>query len=287
MSLNRQDFVLRYWEQGCSPSPTTPLRSAIAGGLLNCLSVAENIQLILADVIIDDRFREKILVRLIDEAINVPSQVDSVVWKMLDALGDSSHTKKSSIAYLLERLYDHLPPIRQRAILQVYFNSPQASIRNRAYRILRRDWRSEWEHEIQSSWNKRHESECANVIVDHFEPTFLAQHIEQLSKDLKNDAQVARLYVRACTVDPRLLTILRKQDGITYAYVSARLGIGISKRVANQLLRKYEHDARLGILAWSLGKLGHWDFLVELSERVGAIEGETYKLHSERRDTLD
>jgi hypothetical protein len=41
---------------------------------------------------------------------------------------------------------------------------------------------------------------------------------------------------------------------------------------AKKLLKEYRNDARLGILAWSLGKLGHWNLLVDLSEEVEDIE---------------
>ena len=274
MNLSRQDFVLRYWNQECSPPPTTPLRSAIVGGLLNCLSLTEIVHLIRDEVTMDDRLREKVLARLTDDVLNASSHVSSIVQKLLKALEDNSHSKKSTAAYFLERLYDYLPSIRQRAIIYALLRSPQTITRKRAYRILLHNWHPAWKSEIQRLWNERHESECAIVIVDHFDPVFLVQHVEQLARDLDDKAQVARLYYRACTNDPGLLAKLRKQDGITYAYVSARLGTGISKGIARNLLRKYERDPRLGILVWSLGKLGQWDQLVEIATRVDTIQKE-------------
>jgi hypothetical protein len=192
----------------------------------------------------------------------------------LNALEDSSHSQKSTAAYFLERLYDYFTPTRQQAIIYALLHSPRTFTRKRAYRILLHDWHPTWKSEIQRLWNEQHESECAIVIVDHFDPAFLVQNVEQLARDLDNKAQVARLYFRACANDPSLLEKLRKQDGITYAYVSARLGIGISKRVVRNLLRNYERDPRLGILVWSLGKLGQWDQVVEISTRADTLEKE-------------
>jgi len=120
------------------------------------------------------------------------------------------------------------------------------------------------------------------VIVDHFDVAFLVQHIERLAIDLNDGASVARLYLRACTVDAGLLTKLRKRDGITYAYVSARLSKSIPKRVASQLLRQYQQDTRLGILAWSLGRLGYWELVVKLSVDVATLEEEIHRRDLER-----
>src|SRR5713101_5605054 len=103
----RQAYLLRYWENVCCPSPTTPLRSAIASGLLNCLSLEETIQLIFADIPLYPRLREKVLTRLIDEAGRAPREVyDSVVQQLLDAIADTPHPRKATVAYCLERLYD-------------------------------------------------------------------------------------------------------------------------------------------------------------------------------------
>lgn len=275
MVSTRQAYILRYWEKLCCPSPTTPLRSAIAGGLLNCLSLEETVQLILADTTMDHRLREKVLQRLSDEAGSAPLAVsDSIVHKLLGVIADIPRSQKAAVACVLERLYDSMPPARRCAIIRVFLQSPQHGMRTRAYGLLRRDWRSVWESDVQRCWEKWHESVCALLIVDHFDAAFLVQHNERLASDLRDGAHVARLYLRACAVDHSLLTKLRKLDGITYAYVSARLSKSVPRRIASQLLRKYKRDVRLGILAWSLGKLGHWDLLVELSSDVETLEEE-------------
>lgn len=279
----RQTYLLRYWEKSCSATPTTPLRSAIAGGLLNCLSLDETVQLILAHSTIDHRLREKVLARLLDQ-VGIASLAarDSVLHELLDALADTPYPQKATVAYFLEFLYESMPPTRRRAIIRLFLLSPQRGMRKRAYKLLRRDWSTRWESDLQHCWEQWHESECALLIVDHFEAAFLIQQIDRLAEDLNNGAHVARLYLRACAIDSGLWTKLRKLDGITYAYVSARLFKNIPKRVARQLLRNYKHDARLGILAWSLGKLGHWDLLTELSANVEKLEEEMHRRDFER-----
>lgn len=286
MVSSRQAYLLRYWEDACCPSPTTPLRSAIAGGLLNGLSLEETVQLILNDASIDQRLREKVLRRLIDEAGSTPIAVrDVVVRKLLDAMEDTPHPRKSTVGYFLERLYDSMPRATQRAIVRAFFESPPG-MRKRAYKLLRRDWHPTWEADVRRCWEKWHELECALVIVDHFDSAFVVQHIDRLADDL-NGTHIVQLYLRACAVDESHLVKLRKLDGITYAYVAARLSKSIHKRVARQLLREYRQDARLGILAWSLGKLGHWDLLVELSEGVETLEEDMRRRDMARWGILD
>lgn len=221
MSSPRQTFLLHYWEQSCGVTPTTPLRSAIAGGLLNCLSLDETIQLILAHRLIDHRLREKVLTRLIDQVGSASLAVrDFVLNELLDALADTPYPQKVTVAYFLECLYESMPSTRRRAIVRLFLQSPQRGMRKRAYKLLRRDWSPRWESDLQHCWERWHESECALLIVDHFEDAFLIQQIDQLTEDLDNGAHVGRLFLRACSIDSGLWTKLRKLDGITYAFTS-------------------------------------------------------------------
>jgi hypothetical protein len=147
-------------------------------------------------------------------------------------------------------------------------------MRRRAYKLLREDWSPKWQLELKRCWEKWHDYECALMIVDNLDPAYLVQHIDRLGEDLNSGGHVARLYLRACEVESGLLKKLRRLDGITFAYVSAQLSREISHRLAQQLLREYKHDSRLGILAWSLGKLGHWDLLSKLSAEVEDLDAE-------------
>lgn len=283
MISTRQAYILRYWEKSCGRAPTTPLRSAIAGGLLSCLTLDETLQLMLADSAIDQRLREKVLARLLDEVGRASLAVrDSVMHILVDALADTPYPQKAKVAYFLECLYEAMPVTGQRAIVRVFLQSSRRGMRKRAYKLIRRDWSARWESEVQHCWEQWHEWECALLIVDHFEAAFLVQHIDRLAQDLNNLAYVGRLYLRACPIDAGLWAKLRKLDGITYTYVSARLFQNIPKRVARQLVRNYKHDPRLGILAWSLGKLGHWDLLTELSASVEKLEEEMRRRDFER-----
>lgn len=275
MISSRRSYLLHYWENVCCPAPTTILRSAIATGLLDCISLEQAIHLIVSDIAIDPRLREKVLTRIANEAASVPRKVyDSIVRWLLDTVASDPHRRKVTAAYCLEGLYDCQSPTARKAIIHAFLQSPQRGLRRCAYRLLQRNWQPAWRSEIQRCWEQWHDLDCTHMIVEHFDVEFLVNHINQLTDDLNHGADVARLYLRACSFDAGLLTKLRKLDGITYAYVSARLSKTVPKRVASHLLRKYREDTRLGILAWSLGKFGYWSLLVKLSKDVAALEEE-------------
>jgi hypothetical protein len=148
--------------------------------------------------------------------------------------------------------------------------------------MMREDRRSRWKPMLAEAWRTWRDPDAALLIVDQFESAFLVKHLEELATDLDASAGMPRLFLRVASESPSLLAQLRKCDGITYAYVCARLSKGFSVVEATRLLKEYKDDARLGILAWSLGKLGHWNLLVDLSEQVEEIENNQQQEHYER-----
>jgi hypothetical protein len=137
---------------------------------------------------------------------------------------------------------------------------------------------------LAEAWRTWRDPDAALLIVDQFEIAFLAKHLEELATDLHGGAGMPKLFLRVAREWPSVLTQLRKSDGITYTYVRARLSKGLSVLEATRLLKEYKDDARLGILAWSLGKLGHWNLLVDLSEEVDGIEKKQQREHYERME---
>ena len=134
---------------------------------------------------------------------------------------------------------------------------------------------------LEEAWCTWRDPDAALLIVEQFESAFLAKHLEELVTDLDGGTGMPRLFLRVASKWPSVLVQLRKSDGITYAYVCARLSKRFSVVEATRLLKEYKDDARLGILAWSLGKLGHWKLLVDLSEGVNEIENKLQREHYE------
>jgi hypothetical protein len=70
MTSSRQEYVVAFWKKSCSPRGTTSLRSAIAGGLLSCLSFDELLELLLSESAVDGRLRQKVVDRVADALIS-------------------------------------------------------------------------------------------------------------------------------------------------------------------------------------------------------------------------
>lgn len=130
---------------------------------------------------------------------------------------------------------------------------------------------------LVKAWLTWRDRDAALLIVEQFESAFLVKHFEKLASDLDAVAGIPRLFLRVASEWPSALRQLRQSDGITYAYVCTRRSNAISLIEAKKLLNEYRDDPRLGILAWSLGKFGHWNLLVDLSDEVEDIERKQQK----------
>jgi len=273
MTSSRQEYVVAFWNESCSPAPTTPLRSAIAGGLLNCLPFDEVLELLLGESALDGRLHQKALGRIVNAFDELPPAARSrAASRLLQLAKGMPYPRRLTVEYLLELLYKQVSSPSRRFILRTFLQSRTRSRRKRAYRMMREDRRSRWKPMLAEAWRTWRDLDAALLIVDQFESAFLVEHVKELASDLDGGAGMSRLFLRVASERPPLLARLRKRDGITYAYVCARLSKGLSARAATKLLKEYKNDARLGILTWSLGKLGHWSLLVDLSEEVKDLD---------------
>jgi hypothetical protein len=283
MTSSRKEYVLAFWKESCSPTRTTSLRSAIAGGLLSCLSFDELLDLLLSESAIDGRLRQKVLDRAADAFDQLlPGARSRAARRLVQLTAVTPYARRVTIEYLLELVYTQVPSPTRRVILRMFLESRMRSRRKRAYRMMRQDRRSKSKPMLAKAWRTWRDRDAALLIVDQFESAFLVKHLEKLASDLDGGAGMPKLFFRVASERPSVLAQLRKYDGVTYAYVCARCSNAISLMEAKRLLNEYRDDARLGILAWSLGKFGHWSLLVELSEEIEDIERKQQREQYER-----
>jgi hypothetical protein len=283
MTSSRQEYVVAFWKKSCPPTLTTSLRSAIAGGLLSCLSFDELLELLLSDSVIDGRLRQKVVGRAADAFEQMsPAARSRAARSLLQLTMVTPYARRLTAEYLLELLYAQVPSPIRRVILRKFLESRMRSRRKRAYRMMRQNRRCRWKPMLAKAWHIWRDRDAALLIVDEFEVAFLLKHLEKLASDLNGCAGVPKLFLRVASSGPSVLLQLRKCDGITYAYICARLSQTIPVLEAKRLLKEYKNDSRLGILAWSLGKFGHWNLLVHLSEEVADIESKQQRDHYER-----
>jgi hypothetical protein len=179
MISKSQAYLLCYWKKSCDRKPTTPLRSAIATGLVNCLSGEDCLQLVVSGAEIDERLRERLLGRLCETVAGATQRLsDQVLKTLLDALATTPYPQKTTLAYFLERLYWSVPSQGRRNILKTFLYSPGRGMRRRAYKLMKEDWSPSWKSELRRCWEQWHETECALMIVERFELKFLIKHID-------------------------------------------------------------------------------------------------------------
>ena len=135
---------------------------------------------------------------------------------------------------------------------------------------------------LTKAWLTWRDRDAALLIVEQFESAFLIKNLEKLASDLNGGGGIPKLFLRVASESPSALPKLRKCDGITYAYVCARLSTPITLMEAKSLLNDYSDDSRLGILVWCLGKFGYWNLLVDLSEKVEEIDKKQQRKQYER-----
>lgn len=240
---------------------------------MSCLSFDELFELLLSDRAIDDRLRQKIVERTAGTFAKLPAaRRRTAATRLLQLTTATPYTRRVTVEYVLELVYPQVPSPTRGLILRMFLDSHMRSRWKRAYKMMRQDRRIRWKPLLAKAWRTWRNRDAALLIVDQFEGAFLVKHFDKLASDLDGTGGISKLFLRVASEWPSVLAKLRQYDGITYAYVCARLSTAITRTEAKSLLKKYKNDARLGILAWCLGKFGHWKLLVDLSEEVQDIE---------------
>ncbi len=107
------------------------------------------------------------------------------------------------------------------------------------------------------------------ALITHYPVQYVHDRRQDFARILDAQWPLARLYLRAAEHDRRCVAELSKIDGITYAYVKAKLEEPLSLVEAQQLIEQNRLDERLGLLAWAFGKMGLWDALALIAEHAG------------------
>jgi hypothetical protein len=174
-------------------------------------------------------------------------------------------SKKQTCGYFLSFLYSSLPSDAQRQIVKFFIMSRYVTVRNRGYKILSRNWNIEYETAIRKSWKKYHDFYCATLIVNNFPDTFLVEHFSDLEELLTGEAGYARLCIRACNLNPSLLQHNEKRDGITFAYVTLKLGKTLTRQQSFAIFNEFKFDDRIRLFIWCLGRMKLWSVLENIA----------------------
>jgi hypothetical protein len=177
---------------------------------------------------------------------------------------------RQSLGYCLSTLAIHVPPPERHRIQTAFLRSTYIGIRRRAYKSIALGSNIPFE-EVQATWQRYADPECAWLIVKTFPVDFLLAHRAELEAALTEGWQLSRLYMRIAETNPSVLDDLKSKDEISYCYVLAKLKRPLQMSEAIQIANRTSNDDRFGLLVWSLGRLGLWAALQHIEARLPAI----------------
>lgn len=185
--------------------------------------------------------------------------------KLISSFDSLPINSKTTCGYFLDSLYSYLPFNNQEQIVSFFLTSRYVSLRNRAYKILQQDSIGDYESLVLQVWDKWHDYYCALLIIKYFKDDFITTHFNELQKVVEGKDETFRLYIRAGAIDLNLLTQLKIQDGITYAYVIFKLGKTLTNQQAVDIFNQFKFDSRVNLLIWCLGRMKIWHVLKDIA----------------------
>ncbi len=244
----------------------------LVAAMCRCLSPKESSLLLRRCAAEASNLRNTLLHKVCDDVDDtfLPLHRD-LVLELVDCLRSPNPRFRQSAAYCLATLLPHLSAPHQKHVLATFLASNYVGMRRRAYK-----WLSSIERPPTSAvtrvWNKFHDTDYAWLIVKTFPAHFLAKHRARLLSVLTEGWQVSRLYLRIAERSPDLLSELKSRDQISYCYVLAKLGLGLSLKQAKSFIDAHAADERFGLLVWSIGRLKLWPALQYLKKQLPEIE---------------
>ena len=190
---------------------------------------------------------------------------EELISKLLSQIQMKSFSKRTSCAYAIHYLLPYIPHKNQKNIISSFLFSPYSSIRERAFKILYRNWEKIYVKDILDVWDKYHTDSCAKIIIKHFPISVLLNRARDLFT-FSTSWRQRSLLLKIINSDKKLVKELTIDDPITYTYVLAKSGKKISSLRAWEIAQKYREDDKIGLLLWCFGQMGLWKTLVKFKE---------------------
>lgn len=200
---------------------------------------------------------------------------EQLLETLLNLMAQKKCSNRSSVAFSLNKIADVAPQVFREKIINIFLDSSLIGVRKRGHNLLFLHWNTAFETKIAAIWHKNRDLITAKLIIENFPPEFLELHFSELESQLNQRYRIrVLLYKRTYPSSTKYLAKLAQEDGITYAYICAEIGIVFSKQEAKQLAYRYATDVRVGIFIWALGIMKHWDILTKMysNNAVGLVE---------------
>ena len=104
----------------------------------------------------------------------------TLISNLLKQISMPSFSKRDSCAFVITCLYPHLPKEEQKSIISLFLSSKYTLVRERALKILHKNWNVEYTDTVWEIWNKNQSDTCAKIILDYFSLEFLKKNYKSL-----------------------------------------------------------------------------------------------------------
>jgi hypothetical protein len=244
----------------------------LVAAFCRCLSANESCLLLRQCAVEASNLRDTLLRKVCDDVANafLSAHMD-LIAHLVDALHSNDQRFRQSAGYCLATLLPRLSSRHKKTILEAFLDSTYIGMRRRAYKWFSNDKQLPIKA-LTQVWHEYHDKECAWLIVKKFPIKFLIEHRAYLLSTLTEGWQFSRLYLRIAERRHELLSELQGRDAISYCYVLAKLGRGLSVKQAKSYIDSHATDDRFGLLVWSIGRLKLWPALQYIKKQLPAIE---------------
>jgi hypothetical protein len=259
--MNRIEFIAQL-----KPNEQKKLYSHFCNAFLVCLTPEEVCDIFNLNLGQSSKLRSLIIKRISknisEEFLNCHVEL---LEHFLSLVAQKKCSNRSSVASYLSELIDVVPQDYKEKIIYNFLNSNFVGIRKRGYNFAFKYWNIKFETAILSVWQKYHDSKVVELIVEKFHQDFLKSNFLELESQIKKRHLIRlRLYQRTYPYSEEHLIRIAQEDGITYIYFCAHLGIILSNQESIKLAHQYLYDDRFGIIIYSLGIMKDWETLSEM-----------------------
>ncbi|MFA5936128.1 MAG: hypothetical protein WC787_04745 [Patescibacteria group bacterium] len=240
-------------------------------GIINELDPEELLD-VSANILDQDIFKRKVLIRKIKDSINGWSadRKEELYKKLVRLLKTvESYHKKESIAVLLASICSNFPIERQKSLLLNFLVSEYTNNRKRAYAYLFENWSPDFSHAIETTWSSYEDEDCLPLLIEKMSEEFLMKNFTKISAFFGEDqvtydfrARVLRnkLYSRIFEKIPDVMSSLRENDPISYLFI---LKTKNAKVDLDFVVNLYKHNPDKSFLPRWIADLKLWHKILE------------------------
>ncbi|MFH0901719.1 MAG: hypothetical protein V2A73_13910, partial [Pseudomonadota bacterium] len=170
-------------------------------------------------------------------------------------------------------------------VLSILFASRRKAERIAGFKLLKRSWTDADLATVDEAWMASPSEQLAAIMATMAPSEYLANHLSELANRLHGTQYIRRLYIRAAECKPDCKNELLPDDGTSYVYVVAKLGLGLDAALAKRIYQGCGNDDDRELLIWCFGRLHLWTVLSEIAA-VGALQGYSAPLTSAGAPTI-